>query len=156
MRTAANIGGMGRAKPTQNTDSTGSSARVRTAPLRRPRQSSAPPAALASDAVAGYLNALAAGHAAAALAYSANPVKPGPFLTDEVLAALSDRDRHFGLAAGNFRGLFVFFAAFRLVQAAVVTVYFLGRDETARRGRTVSARRGANLRDRSCGALAGG
>ena len=48
--------------------------------------SSAPPAAtLASDAVIGYLNALAAGDAARALSYSANPVKPGPFLTDKVL-----------------------------------------------------------------------
>jgi hypothetical protein len=50
--------------------------------------SSAPPAAaLASDAVIGYLNALAAGDAAAALSYSADPVKPGPFLTDKVLAS---------------------------------------------------------------------
>jgi hypothetical protein len=48
--------------------------------------SSAPPAALASDAVTGYLSALAAGHAAAALSYSADPVKPGPFMTDKVLA----------------------------------------------------------------------
>jgi hypothetical protein len=48
--------------------------------------SSAPSAALASDAVAGYLKALAAGNAAAALAYSADPVKPGPFMTNNVLA----------------------------------------------------------------------
>jgi hypothetical protein len=46
---------------------------------------SAPPAALASDAVAGYLKALAAGDADGALSYSADPVKPGPFLTDKVL-----------------------------------------------------------------------
>lgn len=48
---------------------------------------SAPPAgALPSDAVAGYLNALAAGDAAAALAYAAAAVPPGPFMTDQVLA----------------------------------------------------------------------
>jgi hypothetical protein len=47
---------------------------------------SAPPAALASDAVAGYLKALAAGEAATALSYSADPIKPGPFVTDKVLA----------------------------------------------------------------------
>jgi hypothetical protein len=51
-----------------------------------PPTSAPPPAALASDAVAGYLDALAAGDAAAALSYSADPVKPGPFLTDKVLA----------------------------------------------------------------------
>jgi hypothetical protein len=47
---------------------------------------SAPPAALASDAVTGYLNALAAGDAATALSYSADPVQPGTFMTNKVLA----------------------------------------------------------------------
>ena len=46
-----------------------------------------PPAALASEAVVGYLNALAAGDAARALSYSADPVQPGPFMTNKVLAA---------------------------------------------------------------------
>jgi hypothetical protein len=44
-----------------------------------------PPPALASDAVSGYLNALAAGDADAALSYSAHPVQPGPLLTNKVL-----------------------------------------------------------------------
>ena len=48
---------------------------------------SAPPAGpLASDAVSGYLTALAAGDAATALSFAANPVQPGPFMTDKVLA----------------------------------------------------------------------
>jgi len=47
---------------------------------------SAPPAALPSDAVSGYLNALAAGDAATALSYAADPVQPGPFMTNKVLA----------------------------------------------------------------------
>lgn len=49
--------------------------------------SSAPPAALASDAVRGYLEALAAGDADAALAYASAAVQPGPYMTDQVLAA---------------------------------------------------------------------
>jgi hypothetical protein len=57
-------------------------------PGRTPASSptSAPPAALASDAVSGYLNALAAGDATTALSYSADPVQPGPFMTNKVLA----------------------------------------------------------------------
>jgi hypothetical protein len=48
---------------------------------------SAPPAgSLASDAVAGYLNALAAGDADRALAYAVGSVPAGPFMTDKVLA----------------------------------------------------------------------
>ena len=52
-----------------------------------PPTSAPPPATLASDAVSGYLAALAAGDAAAALSFSANPVQPGPFMTDQVIAA---------------------------------------------------------------------
>ena len=51
-----------------------------------PPTSAPPPAALASDAVSGYLRALAAGDAAAALSFSADPTQPGPFITDKVLA----------------------------------------------------------------------
>jgi hypothetical protein len=47
---------------------------------------SAPPMALPSDAVSGYLNALAAGDATKALSYAADPVQPGPFMTNKVLA----------------------------------------------------------------------
>lgn len=54
--------------------------------------SSAPPVgALASDAVAGYLTALAAGDAKGALAYAARPLPAGPFLTDAVLATSRKR-----------------------------------------------------------------
>ena len=49
--------------------------------------SAAPPAgALPSDAVAGYLEALAAGDADGALGYAAAPVPAGRFMTDAVLA----------------------------------------------------------------------
>ena len=51
-----------------------------------PPTSAPPAAALASDAVSGYLKALAAGDASAALSYSADPVQPGPFMTNKVLA----------------------------------------------------------------------
>lgn len=54
--------------------------------------SSAPPAGpLASEAVAGYLTALAAGDAKGALAYAARPLPAGPFLTDAVLAESTKR-----------------------------------------------------------------
>ncbi len=58
-----------------------------------PSASSAPPsaAALPSDAVTGYLNALAAGDADAALAYAAVPVPAGKYMTDQVLAASAKR-----------------------------------------------------------------
>jgi hypothetical protein len=54
-----------------------------------PSATSAPPPAraLASDAVTGYLKAVAAGDADAALAYAATPVPAGKFMTDQVLAA---------------------------------------------------------------------
>jgi hypothetical protein len=44
-----------------------------------------------SDAVAGYLNALAAGDATAALSYAADPAPTGRLLTNEVLAQSRDR-----------------------------------------------------------------
>ncbi len=52
---------------------------------------SAPPAEKASDAVNGYLNALAAGDVTGALSYAAEPVAPGPFLTSAVLAQSAKR-----------------------------------------------------------------
>ena len=52
-----------------------------------PPTSAPPVATLASDAVSGYLTALAAGDVTSALSYAANPVKPGPFMTDKVVAA---------------------------------------------------------------------
>ena len=57
-----------------------------------PSATSAPPPApaLASDAVAGYLNAVAAGDADAALRRRA-PVPAGKFMTDQVLAASAKR-----------------------------------------------------------------
>ena len=51
-----------------------------------PPTSAPPPAAKASDAVVGYLEALAAGSASAALSYAVDPVAAGPLLTDQVLA----------------------------------------------------------------------
>jgi hypothetical protein len=53
-----------------------------------PSQSGAPQqAARPSDAVAAYLQALAAGDATAALSYAVDPAPTGPLLTNEVLAA---------------------------------------------------------------------
>jgi hypothetical protein len=50
-------------------------------------QGAAPPNALRpSDAVTGYLQALAAGDAVAALSFAADPAPTGPLLTNEVLA----------------------------------------------------------------------
>ena len=49
---------------------------------RSPDQCAADPTAKASDAVIGYLEALAAGSAATALSYAVDPVSPGPLLTD--------------------------------------------------------------------------
>ncbi len=58
-----------------------------------PPTSAPPPAptAKASDAVTGYLEALAAGRAGAALAYAAEPVAPGPLLTNAALARSRER-----------------------------------------------------------------
>ena len=44
-----------------------------------------------SDAVAGYLQAIAAGDATAALSYAVDPAPTGPLLTNEVLAASLER-----------------------------------------------------------------
>ena len=72
---AANPGGttstQGQTNPSQNT---------------APRQASRP-----SDAVAGYLQALAAGDAVAALSFAADPAPTGPLLTNEVLVESGDR-----------------------------------------------------------------
>jgi hypothetical protein len=48
-------------------------------------------AARPSDAVAGYLQALAAGDAVTALSYAANPAPTGPLLTNEVLVESGER-----------------------------------------------------------------
>jgi hypothetical protein len=57
-----------------------------------PQQSGAPQSTpRPSDAVAAYLQALAAGDAAAALSYAADPAPAGPLLTNEVLAESRDR-----------------------------------------------------------------
>ena len=55
-------------------------------PTSAPPPTTAPAAAKASDAVAGYLKALAAADADAAIAYSAEPLTKGGTLTDSVLA----------------------------------------------------------------------
>ena len=72
---AANPGGttstQGQTNPSQNT---------------APQQASRP-----SDAVAGYLQALAAGDAVAALSFAADPAPTGPLLTNEVLVESGDR-----------------------------------------------------------------
>jgi hypothetical protein len=57
-----------------------------------PSQSNAPQqASRPSDAVAGYLQALAAGDAVAALSFAADPAPTGPLLTNEVLVESGDR-----------------------------------------------------------------
>jgi hypothetical protein len=57
-----------------------------------PSQSTAPQqASRPSDAVAGYLQALAAGDAVAALSFAADPAPTGPLLTNEVLVESADR-----------------------------------------------------------------
>jgi hypothetical protein len=57
-----------------------------------PSQSIAPQqASRPSDAVAGYLQALAAGDAVAALSFAADPAPTGPLLTNEVLVESGDR-----------------------------------------------------------------
>jgi len=57
-----------------------------------PQQSGAPQSTpRPSDAVAAYLQALAAGDATAALSYAADPAPAGPLLTNEVLAESRDR-----------------------------------------------------------------
>jgi hypothetical protein len=57
-----------------------------------PSQGNAPQgAARPSDAVAGYLQALAAGDAVAALSYAADPAPTGPLLTNEVLVESGER-----------------------------------------------------------------
>jgi hypothetical protein len=57
-----------------------------------PSQGNAPQgAARPSDAVAGYLQALAAGDAIAALSYAADPAPTGPLLTNEVLVESGER-----------------------------------------------------------------
>ncbi|HEX7210283.1 MAG TPA: hypothetical protein VF241_05145 [Propionibacteriaceae bacterium] len=50
-----------------------------------------------SDAVAAYLQALAAGDATAALSYSADPAPTGPLLTNEVLAESRNRTQLTGI-----------------------------------------------------------
>jgi hypothetical protein len=57
-----------------------------------PSQSTAPQqASRPSDVVAGYLQALAAGDAVAALSFAADPAPTGPLLTNEVLVESGDR-----------------------------------------------------------------
>ena len=57
-----------------------------------PSQGNAPQGAVRpSDAVAGYLQALAAGDAIAALSYAADPAPTGPLLTNEVLVESGER-----------------------------------------------------------------
>jgi hypothetical protein len=57
-----------------------------------PSQGSGPQGAVRpSDAVAGYLQALAAGDAVAALSYAADPAPTGPLLTNEVLVESGER-----------------------------------------------------------------
>jgi GH24 family phage-related lysozyme (muramidase) len=57
-----------------------------------PSQGNAPQgAARPSDAVAGYLQALATGDAVAALSYAADPAPTGPLLTNEVLVESGER-----------------------------------------------------------------
>ena len=61
-------------------------------PQTNPSQGNAPQAAVRpSDAVAGYLQALAAGDAVAALSYAADPAPTGPLLTSEVLVESGER-----------------------------------------------------------------
>jgi hypothetical protein len=61
-------------------------------PQTNPAQSGAPHTTpRPSDAVTAYLHALAAGDAAAALSYAADPAPTGPLLTDEVLAKSQNR-----------------------------------------------------------------
>jgi hypothetical protein len=60
--------------------------------LTNPAQSTAPhKTPRPSDAVTAYLHALAAGDAAAALSYAADPAPKGPLLTNEVLAKSKNR-----------------------------------------------------------------
>ena len=54
-------------------------------------QNAAPQAARPSDAVRGYLEALAAGDAVTALSFAAEPAPTGPLLTNEVLAKSGER-----------------------------------------------------------------
>ena len=71
-------------QPTQSQAPTQTSS----APTATDPTTGAPPAGtLASDAVSGYLSALAAGDAATALSFSAEPVDAGPYMTNAVLAA---------------------------------------------------------------------
>lgn len=60
-------------------------------PTNAPSASTPPDADKPSDAVAGYLQALADGNATAALAYSEEGLTPGGALTDEVLADSNSR-----------------------------------------------------------------
>lgn len=63
-----------------------------------PQQSGAPQnTPRPSDAVAAYLQALAAGDATAALSYSADPAPTGPLLTNEVLAESLNRAQLTGI-----------------------------------------------------------
>jgi hypothetical protein len=79
----ATRGGPG-ANPSGNTSTQGQQA--------KPSQSAAPQhAPRPSDAVAGYLQALAEGDAAAALSFAADPAPTGPLLTDEVLVESGER-----------------------------------------------------------------
>lgn len=71
--------------PSPNTSTSGS------VPPTSAPPTSAPPAEKASDAVSGYLNALAAGDIAGALSYGADAVPDGPFLTAGVLAESMER-----------------------------------------------------------------
>jgi hypothetical protein len=57
-----------------------------TNPSQGPQQASRP-----SDAVAAYLQAIAAGDASTALSYAADPAPTGPLLTNEVLASSLER-----------------------------------------------------------------
>jgi len=56
-----------------------------------PSQNGGPQASRPSDAVAAYLEAIAAGDAKAALSYAVEPAPTGPLLTNEVLAASMER-----------------------------------------------------------------
>jgi hypothetical protein len=70
------------ANPSGSTSTQGAKQSQSAAPQHAPRP---------SDAVAGYLQALAAGDAVAALSFAADPAPTGPLLTDKALVESSER-----------------------------------------------------------------
>ena len=90
-----------------------------------PPTSAPPPAAKASDAVVGYLEALAAGSASAALSYAVDPVAAGPLLTDQVLAQSRKRAPLSGIEVPpvDDEQATTVTAAYRLGGTAVNTVF---------------------------------